>query len=159
MKLLYRGIAVAVLQCLLVLSLAGKYAFDRDHLPRVWVRAVPVVPNLPMRGRYVRLNLELDVPPQTKSGWLWATLSVRQGRLFAKPVSFDTGLQISPMSNDRWGIVEPIAFFIPARLPDPSRRPPGEELWAEVSVPGRGKPRPIRLAVRKNGVLTPLQMR
>ena len=52
---------------------------------------------------------------------------------------------------------ERIAFFIPEHAPDPSRRPPGEELWAEVTLPKKGPPRPIRLGVMKNGVLTPLQ--
>jgi hypothetical protein len=37
MKPLYRGIAVALLQCLIVLTVAGKYALDRQRLPRGWV--------------------------------------------------------------------------------------------------------------------------
>ena len=51
-----------------------------------------------------------------------------------------------------------LAFFIPEHVPDPSIRPAGEELWAEVTVPRRGAPRPIRLAVKKNGTLTPLEL-
>jgi hypothetical protein len=38
MKPLYRGIAVALLHCLIVLGVAGKYAVDRERLPRVWAR-------------------------------------------------------------------------------------------------------------------------
>jgi hypothetical protein len=53
---------------------------------------------------------------------------------------------------------DPVAFFIPEHIPDPSLRPPGEELWAEVTVPRRGPPRPIRLAVRRDGILTPLEI-
>jgi len=52
-----------------------------------------------------------------------------------------------------------LAFFIPEHVPDPSVRAPGEELWAEVTRPRRGPPRPIRLAVKKDGVLTPLPLR
>jgi uncharacterized membrane-anchored protein len=52
-----KGILVAVLQCGIVLSLAGKYAVDRNRLPRVWVRCAPYDPNLPLRGRYIRLRL------------------------------------------------------------------------------------------------------
>jgi hypothetical protein len=37
-------------------------------------------------------------------------------------------------------------------------RAPGEELWVEVTLPRRGPPRPIRLAVKKDGVLTPLDL-
>jgi hypothetical protein len=52
-----------------------------------------------------------------------------------------------------------LAFFIPEHVADPSRRPAGEELWVEVTVPRRGSPRPIRLGVKKDGVLTPLALR
>src|ERR1019366_4049071 len=58
MKPVYRGIAVAVLQCLIVLSVAGKYALDRERLPRVWAMAAPFDPYLPVRGRYVSLRLQ-----------------------------------------------------------------------------------------------------
>jgi hypothetical protein len=159
MKPLYRGMAVAVLQCLIVLCLAGKYASDRDRLPKAWARVAESGAALPMRGRYARLNLELDVPAGTKSGWLNATLSVRDGRLFAQPVEFDSGLQIAPLTDGSWGTAEPVEFFVPANAPDPTRRSPGEELWVEVTVPPQGEPRPIRLGVKKNGVLTPLELR
>jgi len=54
---------------------------------------------------------------------------------------------------------EPVAFFIPEHVPDPSRRAPGEELWAEVTVPEKGPPRPIRLGIKRDGVLTPLGLK
>ncbi len=57
------------------------------------------------------------------------------------------------------GLAEPVAYFIPEHIPDPSIRPAGEELWAEVTVPKSGPPRPIRLGVRRNGTLTPLDIR
>jgi hypothetical protein len=50
----------------------------------------------------------------------------------------------------------PVAFFIPDGVPDPAVRRPGEELWVEVSLPGRGSLRPLRLGVMKDGRLTPL---
>jgi len=34
-----------------------------------------------------------------------------------------------------------------------------EELWVEVTVPRRGPPRPLRLGVKKDGTLTPLDLR
>jgi hypothetical protein len=52
-----------------------------------------------------------------------------------------------------------VAFFIPEHVPDPSVRPPGEELWAEVTIPGSGPPRPIRLGVMRQGRLTALELR
>jgi hypothetical protein len=50
----------------------------------------------------------------------------------------------------------PVAFFIPEHIADPSVRAPGEELWVEATLPPTGAPRPIRLAVKKNGVMSPL---
>jgi hypothetical protein len=55
---------------------------------------------------------------------------------------------------------EPVAFFIPEHVPDPSRRPPDEQLWVEVTIPKKGIPRPIRLGTRKDdGPITPLRLK
>lgn len=35
----------------------------------------------------------------------------------------------------------------------------GGELWAEVTVPKNGPPRPIRLAVKKGNSFTPLEIK
>ena len=59
-------------------------------------------------------------------------------------------------TGDTDRLLDPVAFFIPEHIPDPSFRPKGEELWVEVSVPKKGPPRPIRLGVKKDNVLTPL---
>ena len=113
MKPLTRGLIVAGIHVALTASLGGKLLLDRATRPRVWVHVLPVDPDSPLRGRYVRLRIA------------------------------DT--------EDR------LAFFIPEHVPDPSFRAPGEELWAEVTLPRKGPPRPIRLAVKKDGVLTPLK--
>jgi hypothetical protein len=54
---------------------------------------------------------------------------------------------------------EPVDYFLPEHAIDPSRRQPGEELWVEVTVPPKGPPRPIRLAVKKGGTFTPLEIK
>jgi hypothetical protein len=112
-----KGLLLGGLHLALVAALGGKLLVDRARYPRVWVRAAPVDPDLPLRGRYVRMQVQLpgDGGPQT------------------------------------------IACFIPGQVPDPSLRPPGEELWVEVTVPPRGPVRPIRLAVRKDGLLVPIK--
>jgi hypothetical protein len=160
MKPLHRGILVAVLQCLLVLSLAGKYAWDRGRLPRVWVKTAPGDPFLPIRGRYVRLRLEVAVTPVAGARDIGTfspvELRIRNGQLAATPTSRFTGVNVMHWPGGDWVLNEPVAFFIPEHAADPARLAPGQELWAEVSVPGRGPPRPIRLGVKKDGVLTPL---
>jgi uncharacterized membrane-anchored protein len=139
--------------------------------PRVWARAVPVDPNLPIRGRYLSLRIEaamdesLSGPAPTSDGQdqkavVPVTLAVDNDQLTAlgQPDG-STGLQARAMQRDGQRIAvlnEPLAYFIPEHASDPSRRAAGEELWVEVTVPKRGIPRPIRLGVKRNGVLTPL---
>jgi hypothetical protein len=54
---------------------------------------------------------------------------------------------------------QPLAYFIPEHVADPSVRTRDEELWVEVTVPPTGAPRPIRLGVKANGVIRPLELR
>ena len=51
--------------------------------------------------------------------------------------------------DQRWLLQQPVAFFLSEHEPDPARLAKGEELWAQVTVPTRGAPRPIRLEVRQ----------
>jgi hypothetical protein len=113
-----KGLILAAVQLVLAMSVVGKFAYDRETLPRQWMKAEPHDPYIPFRGRYVQLRLRRAD-----------------------------------------GTVDAVPYFIPDGVPDPSIRKPGEELWVEVSVPNKGAPRPIRLAVRKNGQFTPLELR
>jgi len=133
-----RGLLLAVIQVALVSSLGGKLLIDRATRPRVWVRAEPYDPSTPFRGRYVRLKL--------------ITSDVMPGGDHPTPGP-------TPAIPEGISTTEPVAFFIPEKVPDPSIRPQGEELWVEVTVPREGPPRPIRLGVRKDGELTPLSLR
>ncbi|MBI1738821.1 MAG: GDYXXLXY domain-containing protein [Acidobacteria bacterium] len=170
MKPLYRGVLLAVLQIALVLSLAGKMLYDRATRPRVWVKTAPVGPDLPIRGRYVQLRLEVIEkwsPGRNKEVDLkrwWdqdVELSVENNQLTALRTDKRTGLRLLLPSPPRIAPVvlyEPVAYFIPEHIADPSRRAQGEELWVEVTVPKKGPPRPIRLGVKKDGKLTPLEI-
>jgi len=159
------GLALAVIHAGLVASLGAKLLADRARLPHGWARTVPYDPDLPIRGRYVRLRLEVPVERLPADIGRWDRRSVRvevrddrvvaaldtAARTMAQLDSVPGGLRVS--------LDEPVAFFIPEHIPDPSIRPAGEELWAEVTIPRRGPPRPIRLGVMKGGALTPLEIR
>jgi hypothetical protein len=166
--LLRRGLLVTAIHVAIVASLGAKLVVDRATRPRGWARVAPYDPELPIRGRYVSLRVEAPVD---------GTLAGNEAQLGLDASRTQVGLavrnqQITAVrpadSSGRWAIVsqrsgrqiavlqEPIAYFIPEHAPDPSRRPAGEELWVEVTIPRRGGPRPIRLGVKKNGVLTPL---
>lgn len=173
MSSLVKGIFVAVVQVALVVSVGAKFWYDRATLPRVWVRAAPYDPNLPIRGRYVRLQLvvhpvDLESGPALDESSLRAVeLYVEDGRLTAevKPSdrAYDASLPRIRMvraAGERLTVLDtPVPFFIPEDVPDPSRRAADEELWVETTIPRQGPPRPIRLGVRKqDGPIQPLEL-
>ena len=193
---LVKGLLIAALHLVLVSSLAAKYAHDRATRPRVWVKTTNYDPDLPIRGRYIGLQLQIDAPGlfedkplieekspalpvvkpspcetenqksgENKKHFRWerqekqVRLEVVNGHLVA---TADPKGNITATWERDWEarvtvrISEPVLFFIPEHTLIP-RLERGEELWAEVTVPQQGPPRPIRLGVKHNGELTPLR--
>lgn len=151
---------LATLHVAIVVTLGIKLQIDRAMLPRVWARTAPVDPSLPIRGRYVRLRIEAEPGAElsTNTTSLVVAFEARDDRLMAIPGAGAIAAQVEQRDGRR--VVVPyqtLACFIPDDTPDPSLRQPGEELWVEVTVPRRGLPRPLRLGVRRDGVLTPLK--
>ena len=159
------GIALAIVHVLLVGTLGLKLLADRARLPRAWARTLPFDPNLPIRGRYVQLRLEAPLADgsDTARAGEYRKVSLLAAGDRLQGVLDDEGPVRVRLDSTADGLVaglnDPVAFFIPEHVPDPSLRPTGEELWAEVTVPSRGPPRPIRLGVRRDGILTPLEIR
>jgi len=176
MTALQKGILVAGVQLALVASLGAKYALDRARLPRVWTQTAVYDPDLPIRGRYLSVRLQVDAvsvyknTPLAKSNRFsfWndmrdVNLSVENGKLVASPAEHPTGLQVARWTNNQGqevtALSEPVPFFLPEHATDPSWRKPGEELWIEVTLPKKGPPRPIRLAVKRGATFTPLDFK
>jgi len=168
-----KGVVLAVVQVTIVASLAGKLWYDRATCPRVWALTAPYDPSLPIRGRYVSLQVvvelrdvpspELHAPLQDRPA---VTLAREDDRLVARPNPDAHGYDPSALhvvqSGTRRGIGlsvldQPVAFFIPEHIPDPSVLSRDEELWVEVTIPKKGPPRPIRLGKKThNGPIVPL---
>lgn len=190
---LRKGLLLGSLHLVIVLSLGGKLLVDRATRPRVWLKAAPVDPSLPIRGRYVSLRVEVPVtgidlppvPPRPKTlkdtdPWppRWETHPIRvelipsAAGLMARKAPPGSEAEEAYLGNaflpesvrtllrDQWTVTlrEPLAFFLPEQVPDPSRRAAGEELWVEVTLPKKGPLRPIRLGVKQAGVLRPLDL-
>ncbi len=160
-----KGIIVALLHLAIVGGIGGKLLADRTTRPRVWARTAPVDPNLPIRGRYVRLRVEAAYPesPTAKDAidYHRVVLTEENGQLIARSAVGSDGLLARTANRDgqRVAVIDQaLAYFIPEHVPDPSFRAAGEELWVEVTLPRQGAPRPIRLGVRKDGQLTPLDI-
>lgn len=141
-----RGFAVALVHLGLVGSLALKLQYDRAMLPHGWAKVAPLDPNLPIRGRYVSLALEVPWYGAANVTCEDVSLLVEGREVIAEPGGQgSTALVI----NGRARLSQPVAFFLPEHVADPSCRPRGEELWAEITLVPGGLPRPLRLAVRR----------
>ena len=192
-RLTLSGVSVAllILQLAIVSSIAAKYLFERWRCPRVWTRASAFDPNLPMRGRYLSLQLTVDgcqstlpsakrgIFPRDYSGALKpgpfvlggqpvdfrARLKVQNNRLIALRIEgqedLTMGEEVSAASGtpcDQMRLESPVDFYIAEQAQSPLPLKPGQELWIEVTVPHKGPPRPIQLALKDNGAWHPLSL-
>jgi hypothetical protein len=169
------GLVLLFLQLLLVLSVAGKYLYERQTRPRVWTRATQFDPALPLRGRYLGVTLLLDacgLPRETSRrfpqyyrgrpiSWQWkVSLSADNGRL--RPTVDPHSGQILTLLDgkpcDRATLNSQEMLFIPdnAQLPFPLK--PGQDLWVEVTLPASGPPRPLQVAVQSAEGFRPLKL-
>jgi hypothetical protein len=92
-----------------------------------------------------------------------AQLSVKNNKLVATRVPDPEGVFPGEMivalpaaSCDEMRLSRPVNFYITQHAVDPTSLKPGQELWIEVTVPPKGPPRPIQLALKDNGAWKPL---
>jgi hypothetical protein len=169
------GFVLLLVQLLLVLSIAGKYLYERQTCPRVWSRATQFDPNLPLRGRYLAMRLVLDacgLPRETPirryphgSLWLWhVSLRDSHGKLVPqveKPgssSSIGTVTLTDEQPCDRATLSSEQLLFIPERAQIPLPLKQGQDLWVEVTLPPSGPPRPIQAALSGADGFHPLQL-
>ena len=131
MKPSTKGLVLAGVHLAIVLSLAGKFLLDRATRPRAWLRAAPVDPDLPVRGRYVSLQVEVplvrsQLPPapsateQTNQPWLARQGTPVRVRLEAGPGGLVAVREPAPPSyeKERWpssvdGRIDPAVRQLP----------------------------------------------
>lgn len=163
---LAKGLAAGAIQVLLVAGIGAKFLYDRSHDPRLWVETAPYDPTMPIRGRYVNIALLVDAErpapgaeaDQAPNMFL-ARLETRGDRLVAvQDDEIGRHWIRSARCGERncWQLAEPLAYFIPEHAIDPSRPQPGATLWAEVTLPATGAPRPIRLGLRRGDTIEPI---
>jgi len=188
-RLSFASLALLVLQLLIVSTVTMKYLYQRWTCPRVWTRAAAYDPVMPMRGRYLSLQLTVDgcqstlpsakdaIFPRDFSGAVkpgpyvlrpqpvdfTAELKVQDNHLVAirilDPDSHSEGEEVSAVPNapcDQMRLDAPVDYFIPDTAQSPLPLKSGQELWIEVTVPPKGPPRPIQLALKQNGAWNPL---
>ncbi|MGA2808634.1 MAG: hypothetical protein ABSE87_10905 [Terracidiphilus sp.] len=57
---------------------------------------------------------------------------------------------------DALRLSQPVDFYIAEHAASPLPVQPGQELWIEVTIPPKGPPRPIQLALKQDGAWKPL---
>jgi hypothetical protein len=170
MSMRTRGLVVLSLQLAMVLSIAVKYAWERHTCPTVWTRTTQFDPDQPLRGRYLALQLRANAcelirkgtpvnsyqtaAPGVRTTWNYDTkLTAQGGELVALPLAADRPtprLGVTVREGDPCQaatLSETTDFFIPEHGRTPFPLAKGQELWALVTVPPSGPPRPVRLAV------------
>jgi len=179
-----RAITLIVIQCLVVSSIAAKYLYQRMTCPRVWVQVVQYDPNLPMRGRYLAMSpivnacgLARDEEAKSSSYqdettkkqitvWEWRVQTkANDGKLVVEdarnvlPRNDTEMIRLGSNQNCSQSSLAPaVDYFIPDTAKSPFPLKPGTKLWAEVTVPPKGPPRPIQLAISENGQWRPLAL-
>jgi len=146
---LWKALLVLLSHVAIVLGIAAKARYDRDTLPRAWVKTVPADPDHPLRGRYVRLVLQVGSCGPAPVSTAPAHMLVRDGKLCAEAAPDEPYGPTLVSGPGGTRLAGEVMFYIPEHAEDPSRRPHGEELWVEVAVSEHGLPRPIRLGVKK----------
>jgi hypothetical protein len=175
MKAVQAGLILLFVQLLLVLSVAGKYLYERHTRPRVWTRATQYDPNLPLRGRYLAMQLVLDacdlprdvehtIPhPYNKrqTFWQWnVSLTTVNGKLMPTVTTSHSDATLTLLPGrpcDRATLSSEEMLFIPDRADLPLPLKPGQDLWVEVTLPPSGPPRPIQIALSSADGFHPLR--
>jgi hypothetical protein len=155
---------VGAAQVLVVASVGAKFLNDRANYPRLWVETAPYDPDMPIRGRYVNIALLVDADRAAPGegdrapNMFLARLEARGGALVAVQDEDGSHWVRSGRCGEQncWQLAMPLAFFIPEHGDDPSRQPEGASLWAEVTLPPGGAPRPVRLGVKKGDSIEPI---
>jgi hypothetical protein len=186
------SLALLIVQLALVSTIAAKYLYQRWTCPRVWTRAAAVDPQLPMRGRYLALELTVDgcqsTLPSAKDANFPRDLNgaVTPGPYVLRPNAVDFHANLKVVNNtlvavriegqedsnageevvgtasspcNQMQLASSTDFFISDTAQSPLPLKPGQELWIEVTVPPKGPPRPIQLALKDNGTWKPLDLR
>ena len=92
-----------------------------------------------------------------------AKLAVKDNKLVAIRLSDSDESPSSQMvaawpgsSCENLRLDEPVNFYIPEHATSPLPVKRGDELWIEVTLPTKGPPRPLQLALKQNGSWRPL---
>jgi hypothetical protein len=186
------SLALLVFQLAIVSTVAVKYLYQRWTCPRVWTRAAAIDPSLPMRGRYLALDLTVDGCQSTLPSAKDANFprdvngAITPGSYVLRPNAVDFRANLKVVNNtlvavrnegtedstageelvgtagspcNQMQLASSTDFFVSDTAQSPLPLKLGQELWIEVTVPPKGPPRPIQLALKVSGAWKPLDLK
>jgi hypothetical protein len=171
------GLVVVLVQAALAAGLFFKLEREQRLLPTVWVKVVEYTPSESFRGQRIWLTLEVTpadgrypepdpdeqpfprrLNPRRRPPSRATRLFVRGNRLMADVSRNAFGYYVVARTRPDGGVrlVLPrvVSVFVPKDAPEPPRPESADELLVEVGVSESAPPRPLRLAIRRDGVLT-----
>ena len=99
----------------------------------------------------------------TDTIWFQAKLAVKDDKLIAIRVpESDTSSATQTVAGnpsascEGMRLSQPVDFYIAEHAADPTKLQQGQELWIEVTIPPKGPPRPLQLALKDRGAWKPL---
>lgn len=139
----YLSVRLMVDGCQSTLPSAKQARFPRDvnGLPQGFTYSID-------ERRFVEFPAELAV----KNNKLVA-VQIREGEDLR---SSQTVVAQAGTSCDQMRLDQRVNFYIAENAQNPLAHAPGAELWIEVTVPTKGAPRPIQLALKEDGAWHPL---
>jgi hypothetical protein len=139
----YLSLQLTVDGCQSTLPSAKRADFPRD------VNGAAVQGQYAIRGKgYVEFPAELKVSENK----LWA-IGIRDAEKHGGQRTVMAG---PGTPCDQMRLVDPVNFYIAEHARSPLPLAPGAELWIEVTVPPKGPPRPVQLALKQDGRWEPL---
>jgi hypothetical protein len=108
-----------------------------------------------IQGQYaIRGSGNVEFPAQLKvANHQLLAIGIRDGE---KPHGERTVMAPQGAPCDQMRLVDPVNFYIAEHARSPLPLASGAELWIEVTVPPKGPPRPIQLAIKHDGRWEPL---
>lgn len=142
-----RGLGVGVIQLALVLAMILQARHEAPSLPRAWAKISWKEPAPRPPQRYVQFFLEVDCPADGG-----VRLRVEGSRLVCAADPASRHGRVFRFGPGRPLVLRPALTLY---LPHGVEVADNTELWAEIALPERGRPRPIRLAIKDGHRFTP----
>jgi hypothetical protein len=118
MKIASKGLVLALAQVALLCSIGAKMLYDRTTLPHAWIKTMPVDPDMPIRGRYLRLTLAVENPQHWSGTPVDFHVDGDEVKIGLAP-EFASANYITRAAGDYGLISPPVAFFISDKAEDP----------------------------------------